>query len=173
MSASEQSSSGRSSSGRSSSGRSSSGPPSSGRRPFSGRLSATFEPTRDRTRKWRQPGGPWNVAPLGSLSPSGSHLAVVDGSLRLDADAVEHLVAELAGQLHDSGVRRHDIVAWQLPNCAGALLLFWACWRIGAVAAPLHRRLGAAEVEGALGQVDPTMIISAGDLPASGLAGAR
>jgi acyl-CoA synthetase (AMP-forming)/AMP-acid ligase II len=97
----------------------------------------------------------------------------VDGSLRLDADAVGRLVGDLATGMLASGVRRYDVVAWQLPNSAGALLLFWACWRIGAVAAPLHRRLGAAEVEGALSQVDPAVIISGADLPASGLSGAR
>ena len=137
------------------------------------RLRPTFEPTRDRARKWRQPGGPWDVGPLGTLAPSGSHLAVVDRSLRLDANAVDRLVGDLAKGMLASGVRRYDVVAWQLPNSAGALLLFWACWRIGAVAAPLHRRLGAAEVEGALSQVDPALIISAADLPASGLSGAR
>jgi acyl-CoA synthetase (AMP-forming)/AMP-acid ligase II len=110
---------------------------------------------------------------LGTLAPSGSHLAVIDGSLRLDADAVERLVGDLAKGMLTSGVRRYDVVAWQLPNSAAALLLFWACWRIGAVAAPLHRRLGASEVEGALSQVDPAVIISAADLPASGLSGAR
>jgi cyclohexanecarboxylate-CoA ligase len=108
----------------------------------------------------------------GPPGASGAHLAVVDGPLRLDAAAVNRLVGDLAGQMVASGVRRHDVVAWQLPNSASSLLLYWACWWIGAVAAPFHRRMGASEVAGALEQVDPAVIVSAADLPASGLAGA-
>ena len=54
-----------------------------------------------------------------------------------------------------TGVRRGDVVSWQLPNGAPAFLLYRACWRLGAVAAPLHHRLGGAEVRGALDQVRP------------------
>jgi cyclohexanecarboxylate-CoA ligase len=59
------------------------------------------------------------------------------------------------------------VVAWQLQNGAAALLLYRACWRLGAVAAPLHHRLGPAEVEAALGQVDPVLVLAGPDLPAA------
>jgi cyclohexanecarboxylate-CoA ligase len=97
---------------------------------------------------------------------------VVDGDLRLSGDDVGRIVGDLAARMSASGIRRHDVVAWQLPNCASALLLFWACWRIGAVAAPVHRRMGSAEVAGALGQVGPRVVVAADELPASGLPGA-
>jgi cyclohexanecarboxylate-CoA ligase len=130
----------------------------------------TFEPSR--ARLWRRPGGAWDGADLGSLAPSGPHLAVVDGPVRLTASQFDRFADGLAGTLHASGIRRHDVVAWQLPNSALALSLFWACWRIGAVAAPVHRRLGAAEITAALDQVSPAVVIAASDLPAADLDGA-
>jgi acyl-CoA synthetase (AMP-forming)/AMP-acid ligase II len=97
---------------------------------------------------------------------------VVDGSSRLDAAAVEAGIAALAGRLAATGVRRGDVVGWQLPNGAPPLLLYRACWRLGAVAAPLHHRLGSAEVEAALDQVHPMLVIAAAGLPGSERPGA-
>ncbi|HZU81072.1 MAG TPA: class I adenylate-forming enzyme family protein, partial [Acidimicrobiales bacterium] len=44
---------------------------------------------------------------------------------------------------------------------------------IGAVAAPLHHRMGPAEVTAALDQVDPALVLATADLAASGHPGAR
>ncbi|MFZ0667835.1 MAG: class I adenylate-forming enzyme family protein [Acidimicrobiales bacterium] len=106
------------------------------------------------------------------MTPSGPHLAVVDGPVRMDADAFSAAIDNLAQAMVASGVRRHQVVAWQLPNSAAALLMFWACWRIGAVAAPLHRRLGPAEIKGALEQVGPSVVVAQADIPAAGVDGA-
>ena len=133
------------------------------------RLHPTFNPTHTRARSWRKPGGPWDGASLQSLEPAGSHLAVVSGETRLSASEFSGIVAEMTARLRDAGIRRDDVVAWQLPNSPRALALFWACWRIGAIAAPVHRRLGAAEVTGALDQVSPALVFAAADLPASDL----
>jgi cyclohexanecarboxylate-CoA ligase len=130
----------------------------------------TFEPSRGRI--WRQPGGAWDGADLRTLAPTGSHLAVVDGPLRLTASEFGRFIDELTGLLQSSGIRRRDVVAWQLPNSALALGMFWACWRIGAVAAPVHRRLGSVEITAALDQVSPAVVLTASDLPASGFDGA-
>ena len=43
-------------------------------------------------------------------------------------------------------MRRGDVVAWQLPNWRESIVLFWACWRLGAIAAPLHHRSREREV---------------------------
>jgi acyl-CoA synthetase (AMP-forming)/AMP-acid ligase II len=87
--------------------------------------------------------------------------------------AVEKAVADLAGRLAAAGIRRRDVVAWQLPNGAASVVLYRACWRLGAVAAPLHHRLGAGEVIAALDQVAPALVLASPDLPAAGFAGAR
>jgi len=134
------------------------------------RLRPTFAPSR--AAHYRRPGGPWDRGSLESTF-AGAGGAVVDDAGRLDATAVEARVAGLAGRLRGAGVRRGDVVAWQLPNGVAVVVLYRACWRLGAVAAPLHHRLGAAEVTGALGQVSPVLVLSASDLPAAGFPGAR
>ena len=85
--------------------------------------------------------------------------AVVDGSTRLGAPAVEDLVARVAGGLRERGVRRGESVAWQVPNSLAAAVLSRACWRIGAVAAPLLHSFGPAEIRGALDQIDPALVL--------------
>ena len=55
----------------------------------------------------------------------------------LDGPAIEASAAALAGGLRAAGVRRGDVVAWQAPNWHEVVLLYRACWRLGAVAAPL------------------------------------
>jgi cyclohexanecarboxylate-CoA ligase len=84
---------------------------------------------------------------------------VVDAETRLSPAQMEALVASVAGGLRASGVTKGDAVAWQLPNSLAAAVLTRACWRIGAVAAPLLHSFGAAEVEGALGQIDPARVL--------------
>jgi cyclohexanecarboxylate-CoA ligase len=84
---------------------------------------------------------------------------VVDGATRLTAGAADALVATVAGGLRQRGVGRGDAVAWQVPNSLAAAVLTRACWRIGAVAAPVLHSFGAADVDAALGQIDPTLVV--------------
>jgi acyl-CoA synthetase (AMP-forming)/AMP-acid ligase II len=84
---------------------------------------------------------------------------VVDGDRRLSHAQMEALVARVAGGLAARGVRRGHAVAWQLPNGLAAAALYRACWRIGAVAAPVLHSLGRADMEFALGQVDPALTV--------------
>ena len=84
---------------------------------------------------------------------------VVDGDTRLSADAMDDLVARVAGGLRTRGVGPGDAVTWQLPNSVAAAALTRACWRIGAVAAPMLHSFGSAEVAGALGQIDPALVV--------------
>jgi cyclohexanecarboxylate-CoA ligase len=139
------------------------------------RESPRLHPTLVHTRAshYRQPGGAWDRGALETTFTKRPLAGIVDDAGRLDGDAVEALVADLAGRLRAAGVRRGHVVAWQLPNGAPAVVLYRACWRLGAVAAPLHHRLGAAEVTGALEQVAPVLVLAAPDLPASGYPGAR
>ncbi|MHB1774555.1 MAG: class I adenylate-forming enzyme family protein [Acidimicrobiales bacterium] len=114
-------------------------------------LRATWVPSH--TRRYRQPGGFWRVPPLDRVL-SAPTSTVVDGSLRLDAAAVERLAGRVAGGLAARGVRRRQVVTWQLANSAAAVVLLRACWRLGAVAAPVLHTLGRADAEAALAGLD-------------------
>ncbi len=94
---------------------------------------------------------------------------MVDGDVQLDAATLDELVSSVAGGLAGSGVRRGSVVTWQLPNWWEAVVLFRACWRCGAVAAPIHHQVGATEVARVLEELDPVVALSAPGLPLAGL----
>jgi cyclohexanecarboxylate-CoA ligase len=125
------------------------------------RLRATHRQTL--STRYLQSGGAWDVPTLDQLDRApraGPGAEVADSSHRLDAEALSRRIAALAGGLRVAGVRQGDAVAWQLPNCTEALLLFRACWRLGAVAVPVHHLVGASEIGRMLEQVDPKLIFS-------------
>lgn len=141
------------------------------------RLRATHEHVG--SAEYLRPGGAWDVPTLDELlrhapdpvgPPDGALL--VDDVERLDAAAVRKRTSALAGGLAARGVRRGDVVAWQLPNTADAVLLARACWRLGAVAAPLHHRAGTAELAGMIALVEPSVTLAAPELPLAGSTGA-
>lgn len=118
--------------------------------------------------RYRRTGGPWDRGPLEAGFPRpGSGTAVVDDTGRLTGAALDALVGATAGALAGAGVRPGDVVGWQLPNAAAGLVLYRACWRLGAVAAPVHHRMGPAEVAGALDQVAPTVVLTAAGMAAA------
>jgi cyclohexanecarboxylate-CoA ligase len=129
-----------------------------------------------RATSYRRAGGPWDAPSLDALltgaTSSGRlpsigmpHDALVDGDIRLNGDDLDALTACLAGGLRDLGVGRRDAVAWQVPNGYEAYLLYRACWRLGAVAVPVHHQSGAADVDHLLERVEPAVVIGAAGLP--------
>ncbi len=122
----------------------------------------TLRPTyrHPRARDYLAPGGPWDIPSLDAIVTdaarrAGGNVVVVDtAEVRLDGAGLEARVAALAGGLRAAGVRRRDVVAWQSPNWHEAVLLYRACWRLGAIAAPIHHQAGPAEVERMLGALD-------------------
>jgi cyclohexanecarboxylate-CoA ligase len=68
-------------------------------------------------------------------------------------------VAEVAGGLRDLGVRPGETVSWQSANRDEVTVLYRACWRLGAVAAPLHHQVGAAERDTMLRALAPKFVI--------------
>jgi len=124
--------------------------------------------------RYRRPGGAWDVPTLDevlSSRPVRHGAAVVDGDRRVDATELERTVAGLAGGLRRLGVRRGDVVTWQLPNWWEALALFRACWRCGAIAAPIHHQAGAGEIDHMLGVLEPRVFLASPSLPLSGYEG--
>ncbi|MGH3315082.1 MAG: AMP-binding protein [Nocardioidaceae bacterium] len=64
-------------------------------------------------------------------------------------DALAAHMADLVGER----------VAFMLPNCPEAVLTYLACFRSGAVAAPLNMRYAAPELERALGRARPRWLV--------------
>ncbi len=120
-----------------------------------------LRPTRvaAKAEEYKRPDGAWHdLPPLDRLAEGP---AVVDATAgtRLTAEMVGGRVGAVAGGLLRAGVRAGDVVAWRLPNSVAVISLYRACWRIGAVAAPVHHRAGPAEIDAALAQVDPALRI--------------
>ncbi len=114
--------------------------------------------------RYRAPGGAWDVATLDGLLSSrrpADRTAVVDGPVELTAGELERVVGSLAGGMRARGVRRGSVVTWQLPNWWEAVVLFRACWRCGAVAAPIHHQVGPAEVGRMLDELRPSLALAA------------
>jgi cyclohexanecarboxylate-CoA ligase len=86
---------------------------------------------------------------------SGVLLADDTSDMRLDGAALEDRVATLAGGLRAAGVGRGDVVAWQVPNWHEVVLLSRACWRLGAIAGPIHHLAGDADVAAMLEVLEP------------------
>ncbi len=132
------------------------------------RLRATYR--QPEAARYRQPGGAWDVPSLdgllGAAQPASS-LAIVDGELALTGADLESAVSAVAGGLAARGVRRGDVVAWQIPNWWEAVVLFRACWRRGAVAAPIHHQVGANEVAGMMASLEPAVTLAAAGMPLS------
>ena len=87
-------------------------------------------------------------------------------------DEVLDQVLRAANVLYEAGVRRGDVVAIALPNCPQAFVAFYACQRIGAVAAQHNPLAPASEIRGQLGRHGgQTAIVwekSAGSYPLDG-----
>lgn len=130
------------------------------------RLQATYRHPQAAT--YRRPGGAWDVPTLDEMLSArrgtGAPL-VVDGTVALAADRFEAVVDRLAGGLVRHGVRRGDVVAWQMPNWWEAIACFRACWRCGAVAAPIHHQVGASEVEHMVDLLDPSLTVASPGMP--------
>jgi len=74
-------------------------------------------------------------------------------------------VAEVAGGLRALGVEPGDVVSWQSPNRDEVNLAYRACWRLGAVAAPIHHQAGAADAARMRAAVAPKLVVDLDALP--------
>jgi cyclohexanecarboxylate-CoA ligase len=117
-------------------------------------LRETFRPARGA--EYVRAGGPWDLPSLDALLTNAARAS--------DAATLER-VAVLAGGLRGAGVERGDVVAWQAPNRTEVALLYRACWRLGAIAAPVHHNTGPAERDAQLATVSPRVFVDVDDLP--------
>ena len=109
-------------------------------------LKPTLRPTR--AAHYLHPGGPWDTASLDAV--------LAENTPGPEAERV----ASMAGGLRARGVKRGDAVAWQLRNVEQAVLLYRACWRLGAVAVPVHHGMGTGDAAAALAQIEPRVVLT-------------
>ena len=72
-------------------------------------------------------------------APARDDLVVVGGD-RFSTSELEAATSSTAAALAERSVGSGDRVAFQLPVSVEAVVLYRACWRLGAVAAALHPR---------------------------------
>jgi UrcA family protein len=73
-------------------------------------------------------------------------------------------VEQAAQGMHARGVRKGDRVALHMFNVAELVIAYFACFRIGAIAAPLNTRFKAPELRAALKRLRPAMYIGQASL---------
>ena len=129
-------------------------------------------------RAYAAPGGPWDGPTLDRLLADAAArargpLLLDDAGAELDGRGLEAAAAALAGGLRASGVRHGDVVAWQAPNWHEVVVLYRACWRLGAIAGPIHHQAGTADVEHMLDVLSPRVFFPREELrgPAARLPG--
>ena len=115
---------------------------------------------------------------LGALEAVGTRdgiatkVVLVDGAVRLTGLDLLDRVRALAGGLRRAGVGPGDAVAFQTPSWWETVATYRACWRLGAVAAPIHHLASDADIDHALGQVGPKVLLASAELPAARRPGA-
>jgi acyl-CoA synthetase (AMP-forming)/AMP-acid ligase II len=120
--------------------------------------------THPRASEYEQPGGAWDIPSLDALMTNAvidtdqSARLVVDGDIVLRAEDLWAGVAKLAAGLQRLGVQAGDVVTWQLPNCADAVLLYRSCWKLGAIAAPVHHQASALDAAAMLTELQPRAV---------------
>ncbi|MEM7142888.1 MAG: AMP-binding protein [Actinomycetota bacterium] len=87
--------------------------------------------------------------------------AVVDGDRRLTSGDLDAEAERVAGALNARGIGHGDHVAFQLPIGWETIALYRACWRVGVVPVALHPMAGSAQLDDALDQSEPSLLISA------------
>jgi acyl-CoA synthetase (AMP-forming)/AMP-acid ligase II len=88
--------------------------------------------------------------------------SLVVGDHRWSGDDLATAVARLAAGLAAHGVEPGDRVAFDAPVAGETILLYRACWHLGAVAAPLHPQLGASSRDRVLEELAPRLTVAPG-----------
>lgn len=99
-------------------------------------------------------------------------VVLVDGDLRLTGSELADRSRHLAGGLASLGVTRGDTVCFQVPSWWETVALYRACWRLGAVAVPIHHLAGEVDVARVIEAVSPGVIVAAASAPAAAQPGA-
>jgi cyclohexanecarboxylate-CoA ligase len=119
-----------------------------------------------RAAEYLAPGGAWDRPSLDRMlteaaaGAPGDQPLVVDAGARMSGSDLNRAVAHLAGGLSALGVTAGDLVAWQAPNRHEVVLLYRACFRLGAVAGPVHHQAGARDASAMVERLAPRVVLA-------------
>jgi cyclohexanecarboxylate-CoA ligase len=99
-----------------------------------------------------------------AAAPARTDLVVHDDA-RLSTAELEERVGGVAGGMVAAGVGPGDRVAFQLPVGIDAIVLYRACWRIGAVAVALHPAAGPHQLDASIAQSAPALLVGVPGVP--------
>ena len=95
-----------------------------------------------------------------ALQQSPDKTAIICGNRRLTYAMFVHAADRFAIDLRDRGCRHGDRVALWLPNCAEALVAYFACFRAGLIAVALDFRYRPDEVAYCLERAGATIVVT-------------
>ncbi len=84
---------------------------------------------------------------------------IVHRDHRISTAAIVERAQGLAAAFNARGIGHGDHIAFQMPTGIDAIALYRACWRIGAVAVPVHPRAGAAQIDDMIDQSHPSLLV--------------
>ena len=85
--------------------------------------------------------------------------AIVDANHRLTWSQAKQAIDRLALAFADLGYRKDDAVVIHLPTCAEALLIRFACEKVGLIAVPVLRSFRESEISHTLGLTEARGIV--------------
>jgi acyl-CoA synthetase (AMP-forming)/AMP-acid ligase II len=102
-------------------------------------------------------------------------LAIVDlgQGTSISFGALDRAVTDVAGALQQKGVGKGRRVLLLSDETLEKLLIWLACWRLGAVVAPLNIELNAALIADLAGAVDPVLTLVHKELDGNALLAGR
>ncbi|MGI2032710.1 class I adenylate-forming enzyme family protein [Rhizobium panacihumi] len=86
--------------------------------------------------------------------------AVVAGDVRLTYDEIDRQSSRLAARLDEAGAGRGDRIVFLLYNSSEAVVSFFATWKLGSVACPLHPSIKAEKLAEIFRSIEPGAIIA-------------
>ncbi|MCM1983663.1 class I adenylate-forming enzyme family protein [Lyngbya confervoides] len=91
-------------------------------------------------------------------------IALIDTTQTWSYSELDVITDRLAKALMTFGLRPGDRVAFLLPNCPELVFLYFACFKLGAIAVPLNVRLKGGELAYILNHAQARLCISHADL---------
>jgi long-chain acyl-CoA synthetase len=91
-------------------------------------------------------------------------VALIYGDRSWTYQECDEITDQIAVALAERGIRAGDRVAFLLPNCPEMVFLYFACFKLGAIAVPLNVRLKGAELAYILNHSQARLCISHADL---------